>query len=181
MTLTKRKVLILSASPRKGGNSDLLCDQFALGAREAGHKAEKIHVHDRKIGFCLGCMTCQSTGVCVQKDDMNEILPKIVDADVLVMATPIYFYSLNAQLKVLIDRTCPRYTEISGKKAYFIATCADTRKESMNAAIASFRGFLDCLGNVKESGIICATGVTAVGDIKDKPEMAIAYEMGKAV
>jgi multimeric flavodoxin WrbA len=177
----KQKVLILSASPRKGGNSDLLCDQFMLGARKAGHKVEKIHVHDCKIKFCLGCMTCQGTGVCVQKDDMDEILPKMVEADVLVMATPIYFYSLNAQLKVLIDRTCPQYTWISNKKAYFIATCADARKESMDAAVASFRGFLDFLDNVEEAGIICATGVTAVGDIKGKPEMAIAYEMGKAI
>lgn len=178
----KQKVLVLSASPRKGGNSDLLCDQFMRGAREAGHQAEKIHVHDRNIKFCLGCMSCQKNGgKCVQKDDMTEILPKMVRADVLVLATPIYFYSVNAQLKVLIDRTCPQYTSISNKKAYFIATCADDRKESMDAAIATFRGFLDCLDNVEEAGIICATGVTAVGDIKGKSEMARAFEMGKAV
>jgi multimeric flavodoxin WrbA len=177
-----KNILVLSASPRKGGNSDLLCDQFLLGAREAGHQSEKIHVHDRNIKFCLGCMSCQKNGgKCVQKDDMIEILPKMIQADVLVMATPIYFYSLNAQLKVLIDRTCPQYARISKKKAYFIATCADDRKESMDAAIATFRGFLDCLDNVEESGIICATGVTDAGDIKGKPEMAIAYNMGKAV
>lgn len=178
----KQKVLILSASPRKGGNSDLLCDQFMLGAREAGHQVEKIRVHDRNIKFCLGCMSCQKNGgKCVQKDDMAEILPKIIEADVLVMATPIYFYSVNAQLKVLIDRTASQYTRISRKKAYFIATSTDDRKECMDAAVATFRGFLDCLDGVEDAGIIRATGVTDVGDIKGKPEMAIAYEMGKAV
>lgn len=178
----KKKVLVISASPRRGGNSDLLCDQFMLGAKDAGHQVEKIFVQDKNIKFCLGCMSCQKNGGrCVQKDDMEEILPKMVEADVLVMATPIYFYSLNAQLKVLIDRCCPQYTRISNKKAYFIATCADSRKESMDAAVASFRGFLDCLNSVEEAGLIYATGVTEMGDIEEKPEMAIAYKMGKAV
>lgn len=178
----KKRVLVISASPRKGGNSDLLCDQFMLGAKDAGHLAENIHVQDRNIKFCLGCMNCQKNGgKCVQKDDMAEILPKMVEADVLVMATPIYFYSMNAQLKVLIDRCCPQYTRISNKKAYFLATSADGRKESMDAAIAGFRGFLACLDSVEEAGIICATGVTDIGDILGKPEMAIAYKMGKAV
>lgn len=178
----KKKILVISASPRRGGNSDLLCDQFMLGAKDAGHLAEKIYVQGKNIKFCLGCMDCQKNGgKCVQKDDMAEILPRMVQADVVVMATPIYFYSMNAQLKVLIDRCCPQYTRISNKKAYFLATSADGRKESMDAAIAGFRGFLACLDSVEEAGIICATGVTDIGDIRGKPEMAIAYKMGKAV
>lgn len=177
----KQKVLVISASPRKGGNSDLLCDQFMLGAREAGNKVEKINLQDRKINFCLGCMTCQSIGRCVQNDGMDEILDKMVKADVLVLATPIYFYSMNAQLKVLIDRTCPRYTSISNKKAYLIATSYDRRKESIDATVAGFRGFLECLDNVEEAGVIHGTGVLNKGDVKGKPEMALAYEMGKAV
>jgi multimeric flavodoxin WrbA len=177
-----KKVLVLSASPRKGGNSDLLCDQFMLGARDAGHQVEKINLQEKNINFCLGCLACQSNGgVCAQNDDMAEILDKMVQADVLVMATPIYFYNMNAQLKVLIDRTCPRYTSISNKKAFFIATSYDSRREAMDAAIAGFRGFLACLNNVEEAGIIYGTGVNDPGEIKRKPEMALAYEMGKAL
>lgn len=177
-----KKVLVLSASPRKGGNSDLLCDQFMLGAREAGNQTEKINLQDRKINFCLGCMDCQSNGgVCVQNDDMAEILDKMVQADVLVMATPIYFYNMDAQLKVLIDRTCPQYTSISNKKAYLIATSYDSRKEAIDVTVAGFRAFLSCLDNVEEAGIIHGTGVLNEGDIKGKPEMAVAYELGKAV
>jgi multimeric flavodoxin WrbA len=178
----KQKVLVLSASPRKGGNSDLLCDQFLLGAREAGNQVEKINLQDKKINFCLGCLACQSNGgVCAQNDDMAEILDKMIQADVLVMATPIYFYNMNAQLKVLIDRTCPRYTRISNKKAFLIATSYDSRREAMDAAIAGFRGFLVCLNNVEEAGIIYGTGVNDLGEIKGKPEMALAYKMGKAI
>lgn len=178
----KQKVLILSASPRKGGNSDLLCDQFMLGAREAGNQVEKINLKDKKINFCLGCLDCQSSGgVCAQNDDMAEILDKMIQADVLVMATPIYFYNMDAQLKALIDRTCPRYTRISNKKAFLIATSYESGKEAMDVTIAGFRAFLGCLDNVEEAGIIHGTGVLNEGDIKGKPEMAIAYEMGKAV
>lgn len=182
MIYVKQIVLVLSASPRKGGNSDLLCDQFILGARDAGNQAEKIFLQDKNIHFCLGCMDCQSNGgVCAQKDDMAEILEKMVRADVLVMATPIYFYNMDAQLKTLIDRICPQYTRISKKKAYLIATSDDSRKEAMDVAVAGFRAFLSCLDNVEEAGVIYGTGVRDVGDVKGKPAMAIAYKMGKAV
>jgi len=153
-----------------------------LGAREGGNDAEKINLQDKKINFCLGCMDCQNDGgVCVQKDDVADILEKMVRADVLVMATPIYFYNMDARLKALIDRTCPRYTKISNKKAYFIATSDDGRKEAMDVAVAGFRAFLSCLNNVEEAGIVYGTGVRDVGDVKGKPAMAIAYKMGKAV
>ena len=113
-----KKILIVSASPRTGGNSDLLCDQFAKGAQEAGHQVEKIRVREKKIAPCLACYGCRGTGICVQKDDMAEILEKMVEADVLVLATPVYFYSMDGQLKTLIDRTLPRYTEIRDKEVY---------------------------------------------------------------
>lgn len=177
-----KKVLVLSASPRKGGNSDLLCDQFMAGAREAGNQAEKILVQERKINFCLGCLTCQSNGgECVQYDDMDEILEKIIRADVLVLATPVYFYNMDAQMKVLIDRTCPRYTEISNKKVYLIATSTDTGPEAMDGTINGFKAALSCYPNAEVAGIITGTGVTNVGDIERKPEMAAAYEMGKSI
>lgn len=87
----KKKLLMLLSSPRKGGNSDLLCDQFLLGAQEAGNQVEKIFLKDKKIGYCTGCGSCYNSHKCVQKDDMTEILEKMIAADVIVMATPIYF------------------------------------------------------------------------------------------
>jgi multimeric flavodoxin WrbA len=175
-----KKVLILSASPRKGGNSDLLCDQFLLGAKEAGNQTEKIFLRDKKIGYCTGCGSCIASHNCVQKDDMAEVLEKMITADAIVMATPVYFYTMNGQMKTMIDRTCPRYTEISNKEIYFIMTAADSRKQAMERTLEGFRGFTSLLSGAKEKGIIYGTGAWNMGDIGSKA-MVQAYEMGKTV
>jgi multimeric flavodoxin WrbA len=177
-----KKVLVLSASPRKGGNSDLLCDQFVKGAEEAGHQAEKVFLRDRKIGYCVACDACKKNGNrCVQKDDMAEILDKMIAADVLVMATPVYFYTMNAQMKTLIDRVYPRYTEVSGKEMYFFMTAADGSKRATEKTLEGFRAFTSCLSGTKEKGIISGTGAWNKGDINASPAVTQAYEMGKKV
>jgi multimeric flavodoxin WrbA len=176
-----KKLLVLSASPRKGGNSDLLCDQFILGAQEAGHQTEKIFLRDQKIGYCTGCGVCNDTHACVQKDDMAGILDKMLDADVIVMATPVYFYTMDAQMKTLIDRTVPRYEEITDKEFYFIVSAADTSKESLERTIDCFRGFTICLNGAKEKGVVYGVGAWRKGDIVGSVAMNQAYEMGKNV
>ena len=175
-----KKVLIISASPRKGGNSDLLCDQFILGAKEAGHDVEKIRLQEHKINYCLGCGVCNTKHICVQKDDMKALLDKMVEADVIVLATPVYFYTMDAQLKTFIDRCVPRYTEISDKDVYFIVSAADTDKNNLAPTIEGLRGFTrDCLEGTKEKGIIYGTGAWQVGEVKDLPIYKKTYEMGK--
>ena len=175
-----KKVLIISASPRKGGNSDLLCDQFLLGAKEAGHNVEKIFLRNYKINYCLGCGVCNTKHICVQKDDMKALLDKMVEADVIVLATPVYFYTMDAQLKTFIDRCVPRYTEISDKDVYFIVSAADTDKNNLAPTIEGLRGFTrDCLEGTKEKGIIYGTGAWQVGEVKDLPIYKKTYEMGK--
>ncbi|WP_206809946.1 flavodoxin family protein [Paradesulfitobacterium ferrireducens] len=176
-----KKVLVLSASPRKGGNSDLLCDQFLLGAREAGNQVEKIFLRDKKIGYCTGCESCYINHKCVQKDDMAEILDKMIAADVIVMATPVYFYTMNAQMKTLIDRTVPRYEEITGKEFYFIVAAADSSKQSMERTLDGFRGFTLCLNGAKEKGVVYGVGAWHKGDINGSAAMQQAYKMGKNV
>lgn len=174
-----RKVLILSASPRKGGNSDLLCDQFLQGAQEGGYQAEKIFLKHKSINYCTGCGVCFGGKPCSQKDDMREILEKMVEADVIVMATPVYFYTMNGQMKTLIDRTCARYREISNKEFYFIVAAADGSKSAMQRTIEEFRGFTYCLSNPKEKGIVYGTGAWHMGDIKGNPALIEAYNFGK--
>jgi len=177
-----KRILILSASPRRNGNSDILCDQFALGANEAGHNVEKVFLRDKNIKYCSGCYTCEKTnGVCAYKDDMPELLQKMIDADVLVLSTPVYFYCMNAQLKTVIDRTVARYTEIKDKDAYLIATAGEAGMQAMEGTIASFRGFLDCLENVQEAGLILGQGVHILGEVKNNPAMQEAYEAGLKV
>ena len=104
-----KNILVISSSPRRNGNSDLLCDEFIKGALEAGNKVEKVFLADKKINVCLGCGACYNTSKCIQKDDMVELNDKMVEADVIVLATPVYFYSMAGQLKVLIDRCEPRW------------------------------------------------------------------------
>ena len=102
-----KKVLILSSSPRKGGNSDTLCDEFMRGAINSGNSVEKIFLRDKNIHYCTGCSVCsQYNKPCPQKDDAAEIIEKILASDVIVMATPVYFYTMSAQMKTLIDRCC---------------------------------------------------------------------------
>ena len=177
-----KKVLILSGSPRKGGNSDILCEEFARGAAEAGNKTEIIRVTEKKIGYCRGCYYCSGhDGTCVQKDDMAEVLQKMIGADVLVLASPVYFYSIDAQLKALIDRTVARWTEVKNKEFYYIVTCADGEKASAETTLACFRGYADCVDGAVEKGVIYGTGVYQKGEISVSPAMKQAYEMGLKV
>ncbi len=177
-----KKIVVIAASPRKGGNSELLCDQFICGATEAGHQTEKICLQDRHINYCTACDACQGNGgKCVQKDDMAEILDKMISADVIVMATPVYFYTMNAQMKTVIDRTYARYTAVSNKEMYFIMTAAVGNKNLLERTLESFRGFTACLTGAKEKGAIYGTGAWNKGDIKKSPTLAQAYEMGKNV
>ncbi len=176
-----KNVLILSGSPRKGGNSDLLSDEFMRGAKEAGHEVTKINVADKKIAPCRACYACKGTGKCAIKDDLADILQAMIDADVLVLASPVYFYSIDAQLKAVIDRTVARWLEVKDKEFYYIATCADTEKESIETTLACFRGYADCVEGAKEMGVIYGTGVYEKGTVKDTSAMAEAYEMGKKV
>lgn len=180
--MMSKKVLVISASPRKGGNSDTLCDEFIRGAQESGNEAEKVFLRDRKIEYCTGCGVCNSTHQCVQRDDMAAILSEMVRADVIVLSTPVYFYTMDAQMKTLIDRTVPRYTEIADKEFYFIVTAADTDQNMLERTIESFRGFTeDCLPDAHEKGIVYGTGAWQIGEIKNSPAMRRAYEMGKTV
>ena len=177
-----KNVLVISASPRKGGNSDTLCDEFIRGAQESGNHAEKIFLASKNIKYCIGCGVCNTTQKCVQKDDMAEILDKMVEADVIVLATPVYFYTMDAQMKTLIDRTVPRYTEIQNKDFYFIVAAADTERKMMERTIEGFRGFTqDCLTGAREKGIIYGTGAWQAGEIKGTPAVTQAYEMGRNV
>jgi multimeric flavodoxin WrbA len=176
-----KEVLVLSSSPRKGGNSDLLCDQFIKGAQEAGSHTEKILITNKKINYCTGCATCFKKKKCFQQDDMREILEKMVRANVIVMATPVYFYAMNGQMKTLIDRTGPRITEINKKDFYFILTAADTDNQKLDRTLEEFRGFTSCLDAPNEKGVIYGTGATDMGDVKGSQAMNQAYEMGKNV
>lgn len=176
-----KKVLVISSTPRSGGNSDVLCDRFVEGALEAGNTAEKIRLADLTIKYCKGCGACSETHRCVRKDDMDGVLKTMVAADVIVLATPVYFYTMCAQLKTMIDRTVARYTEVTGKEFYFILAAADSRKETLERTVEEFRGFLDCLDGAREKGIVYGTGAWGIGEIEGSRAMKEAYDLGKSI
>ena len=177
-----KTVLILSGSPRKGGNSDLLCDEFLRGAAQAGNQVEKIFLRDKKIAPCSACYYCtQSGGQCAIADDMAEILDKMQAADVIVMASPVYFYSIDAQMKAVIDRCVARWTKIPDKEFYYIMTAAEDSETVMDCTLECFRGFAVCLDGAKEMGVIETKGVYEAGAVRATRYMQEAYEMGRRV
>lgn len=178
-----KKVLVISSSPRKGGNSDVLCDKFVEGAAETGHQVEKIFLREKEINYCMGCGYCSSHDYsgCAKHDDMEEILQKMIESDVIVFGTPIYFYAISGQLKTFIDRICARYTHIINKQFYYLMTAADTSAHTVQFALGEFKGLMSCLTNATEKGYIFAGGVWQKGEILDTDFPAQAFKMGKEI
>lgn len=174
-----KNIFILSGSPRRGGNSDLLCDEFMRGALEAGNSVEKVFLRDKTVGFCTACYACRSSGTCVQQDDMAELLRKMHWADAIVMASPVYFYSIDGQMKTFIDRCLAQWTKISNKEFYFIMTAAENSGTVMDCTLECFRGFTACLPGGVDKGVIYGKGAYEKGEIKATPAFEKAYEMGK--
>ena len=151
------------------------------GARESGNLVEKIRVSEKNITYCRACYACKNTGVCAIKDDMAEVLQKMIDADVLVFASPVYFYSIDAQLKALIDRTVARWLEVKNKELYYIVTAAEEDFSAAETTLACFRGYADCVEGAKEMGVVYGLGNYEMGEVKDKQAMTDAYLLGKRV
>lgn len=172
-----KKIVVIEASPRKGGNSDILCDELIKGAVEKGKEIEKIYISDLKIGYCRACNECKSTGKCVQQDDMAVVLDQLVEADSIVLATPVYFYSMSGQLKVMLDRCFPRYAQMRNKEFVFIATAAADR-ESMERAVDSMKCFTDCLPGARVTHIIYGEGAWEMGEVRKRKAVEEAYQVG---
>lgn len=171
-----KHVLILSASPRKSGNSDILCRQFMRGAQDAGHRAEIISLYDKNTGFCRACYACFKTGRCVLRDDMEEIIDKMQQADVIVVATPTYFYSMNGKLKTVIDRFLPRWQDLGGHDVYLIITGHDGR-EGLKLVEEELTKIFTGLGN-QVKGSIWGEGVWQKGEVENTKAMDEAYQAG---
>lgn len=178
-----KKVLIISTSPRKNSNSDALAEEFAKGARKAGHEVEKISLIGKDIQFCRGCLACQKTMRCVIRDDADKIVQeKMLYADVLVFATPIYYYEMCGQMKTLLDRANPLYSsDYAFRDVYFIAAAAEDGDEVWTRAAGGLEGWIDCFPKAHLAGVVFGGNATDAGDIQKSPAMQRAFDMGKAV
>ena len=163
-----KRILVLSTSPRIGGNSETLADVFIKGAEEAGHETKKICLYDKKIEFCKGCLGCQTTGKCILRDDAERIIAQMKAMDVLVFATPIYFYEMSGQMKTLLDRTNPLFpAEYEFRDIYLLATSADEEESSMEAAVKGLEGWISCFEKSRLAGVVRGTGAVKKGAIEE--------------
>lgn len=175
-----KSVLILSSSPRRGGNSETLCREFAKGAEEAGHSVEMINLNDYDIHFFDKTEYVRGEEDAAG-DDALLVIDKMKKADVIVLASPVYFYSMTAQMKALIDRTYNHEKDLGEKEFYYIVTSTDRDPEALEGTIAGFRGFARCLYKSVERGIVHGNGARERGAILGHPAMQEAYELGKGV
>ncbi len=175
-----KKIIVICTSPRKGGNSETLADAFIRGAKEAGNEMEKVCLYDKTISFCKGCLACQQTKKCVIPDDMGAIIEKMLQADVVVFATPIYFYEMSGQMKTLLDRTNPLYpSEYTFRDIYLLATSQDDAECAIDGAVKGLEGWIACFDKAKLSGVVRGTGADKLGDIEKMPEiLEEAYQLG---
>lgn len=177
-----KQILVISTSPRKGGNSDRLAEELIRGAREAGNDVEKVTLYDKTIGFCKGCLTCQSTQRCVIHDDADAIAQKMLNADVLVFATPIYYYGMSGQMKTMLDRANPLYSaDYRFRDIYLLTAAAEEDEHTPDGAVTGLQGWIDCFEKARLAGTVFAGGVTSVGEIQGHPALKQAYDMGKQI
>lgn len=177
-----KKVLIISSSPRKGGNSEMLAASFAKGAVEAGHSVETVYLREKKFGFCRGCLACLKVGHCVINDDAVEIAAKMHDADVLVFATPVYYYSVSGQLKTMLDRANSLYgSDYAFTKVYLLAAAAEDEPYVVEGAAKAVQGWVDCFGRCELADTVFAGGVNGIGDIAGHPSLDKAYQTGREI
>ena len=177
-----KNVLVISTSPRKGGNSESLALEFAKGAQEAGNKVETVFFREKNIGFCKGCLACTKTNRCVIKDDAAELVEKMLAADVIAFATPIYYYEMSGQMKTLLDRGNPMYSaDYAFRDIYLLSTAAEDGEDVPKRAVNGLEGWIECFPKARLAGTVFAGGVNAVGDIKGHSAMNEAYEMGKTI
>lgn len=178
-----KKVLIISSSLRKGSNSQFLAREFERGAVEAGNNVEFISLTNKNIGFCHGCLACQKTQKCVIQDDAVEIAEKVKDADVLVFATPIYYYEMSGQMKTLLDRCNPLFPfDYAFRDVYLLATAADGNESAMDGAVNGLQGWIDCFEKARLAGIVRGVGINDAGSASQRIGLLKeVYSLGKSV
>ena len=177
-----KQILIVKGSPRKNGNTSAMADAFAKGASENGNMITEIVLKDKTIGDCMGCGACQkNSGICIQKDDMSEIYDAMKKADVIVLASPVYFYTWTSLMKRMIDRTFAVEPILQNKKFYLLSAGAAPEEKYMQTMIDSFRQYISCFraGGNEEGGILFAYGTNGASDVKTMSVLETAYQMGK--
>lgn len=177
-----KNVLVISSTLRAGGNSEILAQEFMKGAQDSGNNVEFVTLQGKEIKFCKGCLACQKLGHCVIKDDSNEIVEKMKEAEVIAFASPIYYYEMSGQLKTLLDRANALFAlDYKFRDIYFLSTAADSDSHSADIAINGIKGWIACFAKAQLKGTVLGAGAEAVGDIQNNPAMKDAYNLGNNI
>lgn len=178
-----KKIVILSTSLRSPSNSEILARAFEKGAQDAGHTVEFISLRGKQISFCRGCLACQHTQTCIIPDDAIEIAQHMKNADILVFATPIYYYEMAGQMKTLLDRCNPLFSsDYRFGDVYLLATAADSDTSAMDGAVKGMQGWIDCFSSALLKAVVRGVGIDTPGAATaHKQLLADVYQLGKNV
>ena len=177
---TMSKIVILAGSVRKGGNTQMLAEAFAKGAKQE-NEVEILSVTDYKVNPCIGCNSCfqREGNTCFQQDDMQKIYPKLAEADVIVAASPVYFFAISAQLKAVIDRLhTPMRNGFKVKKLALLLAAASSKPTVFDSIKMQYQQILDYF-NLEDGGTLCVNNVKDKGDIQKSPALQEAFERGR--
>ena len=178
----KMKIVVLTGSPRSNGNSACLAEQFIKGAQENGHEVFRFDCAFKRVEPCRACNRCGMNGTCIYDDDFVKLRPHLISADVVVFATPMYYFGVSTQLKRVIDRFYAINGQIKGspKKAAFLMTYADTSRKEAEPMLLHYRTLLDYLGWTSVGEVI-ASGVWTAGSVRNTEYPQQAYRLGKSL
>ena len=176
----KMKIVVLTGSPRRNGNTNHLAGQFIKGAEEAGHEVYRFDCAQRKVSSCIACNRCGMNGQCIFSDDFEELRPHLVAADMVVFATPMYYFGFSSQLKAVIDRFYALNGQIKGnvKLSALLMAYADTAPEEAEPMLSHYHTLLRYLG-WKDSGTVVAAGMWPAGAVNGTGYSRRAYELGR--
>lgn len=176
-----KKIVIVSASLRENSNSEILAREAEKGAKKEGNDVTFFSLKGKKIEYCIGCLACSSgQNKCAIKDDVTEMRNVIKDADVLIFASPIYYYGISGLLKNFLDRLNPLYSvDYKFRDVYLLTTAAEDGVSVNNGSKTAIQGWVDCYPKAKFSGFVFAGGVDVPGRILQKTDfLKAAFELG---
>ncbi len=180
--ISNMKITVLTGSPRRNGNTNHLAGQFIKGATEAGHEVYRFDCAGHKVAGCMGCNACGMNGECVLKDDFDELRPHLLEADMVVFATPMYYFGFSSQLKSVIDRFYALNGRIKGapKQSAFLMAYANTAPQEAEPMVSHYKTLLNYLG-WQDRGMVIAPGMWPAGAVEGTSYSKQAYELGRGL
>lgn len=176
------KITVLTGSPRMNGNTNHMASQFIKGAEDAGHEVYRFDCAKHKISGCVACNACGMNGDCFMQDDFVELRPHLLEADMVVFVTPMYYFGFSTQLKAVIDRFYAINGSIKGasKQSAFLMAYANTDPKEAEPMISHYKTLLNYLG-WKDRGMVIAPGMWPAGAVENTKYSRQAYELGKSL